>query len=261
MYVHIRIAHTGLYPPPWPLLCLSRIAQTTKDWPLCMSPAANTFATLVTIFPCRRCHIGPFIHFYSECLGNIVLAADESGSDQHQVALLQYIRSPPTSAIIIRAGLLVLLCFQFHQNSLAHSAFLIFLEFFDCCLVNPRIMAEDCLGLTAAHSPVCRSWAIPAMGLSCVRSSGAFGIHLQLQHGFGAVAHGGPHAVISRIASADHHDFPAFGRNIIRRLLTAFHSPKGSWWWISESQPQSRFLSASLPGTLISWDWKRHSRG
>ena len=29
----------------------SRIAQTTKDWPLCMSPAANTFATLVPYSP------------------------------------------------------------------------------------------------------------------------------------------------------------------------------------------------------------------
>ena len=146
-------------------------------------------------------YIRPAVHFHAEVLRYIVLASQESRSDEYQLCRKLLLRSfhrnhlhPP--------GLRVPLCLQGNDRNAVQFPVLVLMKFLYRGLIDPWIMTEhpDRFLLSVVRLPHPRPLR-PGIGIQPL--TGRFRHHFQLGHGFCAQADGGSHAVISGVSAAD----------------------------------------------------------
>ena len=108
---------------------------------------------------------------------------------------------PSTGTMTVRAGLGVFLGGEAYEDGFAHAAFPVFYELLDRGLIDPGVRAELGGGffLTVVHLEDAGPLG-PGVGFSPLY--GGLGHHFQLGHGGAAVADGGAHAVVARVAAA-----------------------------------------------------------
>ena len=166
----------------------------------------------------RSLYVRPLIDLDTERIRHILLAAQESRRDQDDLCR-QNLLTAGDFFHIHAAGRLILFPGQFHDLHRLKLSILVLDEFLHGGLIDPRIMTEQCdrFLLTVIRLTDLRPFRPRIVLRSCI---GCLGHHLDLRHGFAAVADGGSHAVISRIPAADDHDILIFRVDIFLILET-----------------------------------------
>ena len=146
-------------------------------------------------------NIGSRIQISLEGISDVFLASQETGCDQYQLRIYNFLASlngnhHHTSALFIFFRL------QADNHCFFHVSVFVFLEFFYRCFIDSRILAEDCdsFFLTVIGFQYLRPLR-PRVGWQSLH--GRFWHHLQLCDGFCSLADSGSHTVVTGITTTD----------------------------------------------------------